>query len=97
MNLWQYTVISAIKEQVSCNLGGEAVILNLKNGSYYGLDVVGARIWGLIQEPKTLSEVCDAILREFDVERARCERDLWELVQNLSREGLVEVKDASVP
>jgi len=42
------------KDQVSCDLAGEAAILNLKNGVYYGLDPVGARIWNLIQEPRKL-------------------------------------------
>ena len=32
-------------DQVSCGLGDEAAIVNLRNGVYYGLDPVGARIW----------------------------------------------------
>ena len=42
----------ATKDQVSCDLAGEAAILNIKSGVYYGLDPVGARIWNLMQEPR---------------------------------------------
>jgi hypothetical protein len=45
------TTVVATKEQASTDLGGEAAILNLRNGVYYGLDPVGARIWNIIQEP----------------------------------------------
>ena len=42
------------KEQASADLGDEAAIPNLKDGVYYGLDPVGARIWKLIQTPRTV-------------------------------------------
>ncbi len=67
------------------------VILSLKSGVYYGLDPVGATVWDLIQEPKSLSEVRDAVLQEYDVEPERCEDDLRALLQELVEEGLVEV------
>jgi len=86
------TVVVA-KEQVSCDLGGEAAILNMKNGVYYGLDPIGARIWNLIQEPKSLNEIRELLLKEYDVEPDRCERDLLVLLQKLASEGLIEVKD----
>ena len=87
------SIIVAIKEQVSCDLAGEAVILSLKDGVYYGLDPVGARIWSLIQEPRTLVEVRDAITDEYDVEPERCESDLLKLVRQLADNGLIEVLD----
>lgn len=88
-----HSTVMAAKEQVSCDLAGESVILDLKSGVYYGLDPVGARIWALIQEPRTVDEVRDAILREYEVEPDRCERDLLALLEKLETEGLIEVKD----
>lgn len=85
--------IVAAKDQLSCELDGEAVILNLQNSVYYGLDPVGARIWRLIQTPRTVNEVRDILLQEYDVEADRCERDLLELLQKLAAEGLIEVND----
>jgi len=41
----------------TCDLAGEAAILGLKNGIYYGLDPVGARIWNLIQTPALANSV----------------------------------------
>jgi hypothetical protein len=88
----QSTVV-ATQEQVSCDLAGEAAILNLKSGIYFGLDPVGARIWELIQEPKTVAQVRDALLEEFDVEPERCEKDVLALLQQMSAHDLIELRN----
>jgi len=87
------SVVVAAKDQVSCDLAGEAAILNIKNGVYYGLDPVGARIWNLVQEPRAVAEIQNAITNEYDVEPERCARDLLGLLEKLLAEGLIEVKD----
>jgi len=88
------STVVATMDQVSSDLQGEVAILDLKAGVYYGLDEVGARIWNLLREPKTVSEIRDELLQEYDVEADRCERDLLALLQRLADEGLVEVEDA---
>jgi Coenzyme PQQ synthesis protein D (PqqD) len=86
------SVVVAAKDQVSCDLAGEAAILNIKSGVYYGLDPVGARIWNLMQEPRAVVEIQNAITDEYDVEPERCARDLVSLLEKLLAEGLIELK-----
>src|SRR6202790_5908895 len=87
------SVVVAAKDEVSCDLAGEAAILNVKSGVYYGLDPVGARIWPLMQEPRAVAEIQNTITGEYDVEPERCARDLFGLLNKLLEEGLIEVKD----
>ncbi len=87
------SVVIATKNQASCELSGESVILHLKNGIYYGLDRVGTRIWSLIQAPKTVVSVRDALLDEYDVDPERCEEDLLAILQRLADQELVQVVD----
>jgi hypothetical protein len=84
--------VVASREQVSSDLGGEVAILDLKGGAYYGLDAVGARIWSLLQEPKTVEEIREVLVSEYEVDPDRCERDLLALLQSLVAEGLVELR-----
>jgi hypothetical protein len=81
----------AIEDQVSCDLEGEAVILSLRNGEYYGLDEVGARIWSLIQQPRTVASIRNTILAEFEVEKEQCEPDLLSFLEDLRQHRLVEI------
>ena len=90
------SVVVATSEQVSCPLGEESAILNLKNSVYYGLDPVGARVWKLLREPKSVGELRDALLDEYDVEAGRCEQDLLELLEKMRGEGLIELRDFPV-
>ena len=87
------SIVVAAKHQVSCDLAGEAAILNIKSGVYYGLDPVGARIWNLMQQPRSVSEIKETITREYDVEPQQCARDLFGLLGKLLEEGLIEVKN----
>jgi hypothetical protein len=75
-------------------LDEEAVLLNLKSGTYFGLNDVGARVWQLIAEQRTLSRVLDALVEEYDAEPHVLERDLLELSRQLCAKGLVEVNAA---
>ena len=95
VNLSVQSVVVAAKDQVSCDLGGEAAILSIRNGVYYGLDPVGAQIWSLLQKPQRVDEIREAVIREYAVEPERCERDLIALLEKLLSEGLIEVKDSA--
>jgi hypothetical protein len=89
------SVVVAASEQISCPLGEESAILNLKNSVYYGLDPVGAHVWKLLREPRTVSMLRDALLEQYDVEAGRCEQDLLELLEKMRSEGLIEVLTAT--
>jgi hypothetical protein len=84
-------MISAAREQVSCDVRDEVAILSLKDGIYYGLNPVGARVWSLIQKPRALRDIEEAILAEFDVEPSRWADDLRRLLRDLADHGLVEI------
>ena len=58
-------------------------------GTYFGLDPVGARIWELMGEGKTLSEVCGQMLEEYEVSREELEGDTLRLAQELADQGLI--------
>ncbi len=80
------------ERQVSCELNDEVVILDLNNGIYYELDEVGARVWNMIQEPSTLSEIVNSIVDDYEVSWDECERDVQELIDEIAEKGLVEIK-----
>lgn len=93
MTIENDTVVVVSRSQVACDLADETAILNTERGIYYGLNPVGARIWKLIQTPRPVREVLEAVLDEYDVEPDRCERDVLALLEHLVDEGLIEVKN----
>jgi hypothetical protein len=83
----------AAREQLSCEVGDEVVILNLADNTYYGLPEVGAFVWQLLSEPRTLDELRDAVVAEFEVAPEVCETDVVHLLEDLRARELVRPAD----
>ena len=92
--LFVHSIVVKSPEQVSRAIDEECVILNLKNSAYYSLDPVGAHVWDLIREPRSVAELRDSLLVTYDVEAGRCERNLLELLDQMRAEGLAELCSA---
>jgi hypothetical protein len=73
------------------DLEDEAVLLDLKTGTYFGLDPMGTRMWHLLEENSSLQLVAQRITEQYDVTPDVCERDLREFVGRLREKGLIEV------
>ena len=87
------SIVVATEDQISSDLGGESVILNMKTGVYHGLNEVGARVWDLIEKPKAVKEIKQVLLEEYEVEPDVCTDGLFLLLNNLKTAGLIEVKN----
>ena len=87
-----FTKVKVSSQVMAREVGDETVILDLANGTYYGLDSVGARIWQLMAEGQTLTQVCEVIFVEYEVTREEIERDVLALVQTLLERQLVSAE-----
>jgi hypothetical protein len=74
---------------VASELDGEMVLLNLATEEYYSLNEVGTRLWDLTDGKRTVAEMIDTILQEYEAERAGVTEDVLALFQELTDEGLV--------
>ena len=75
------------------DLAGEAVLVHLDSGTYYGLDEVGTRIWQWIGECGSVGEILARMLEAYDVSDAQAREDLARLVDELSEHALVTVTE----
>jgi hypothetical protein len=70
-------------------LDGEAVILDLASGSYFGLNDVGTRVWQLIDQGSTIERVLDTVAEEYEADRETIVRDVLRLIDELRARGLL--------
>ncbi len=68
---------------------GEAVILSLDTKAFRGLNPVGSRMWELIDGRRSVDEIVEVIVREFDVTREQAAVDVQAFVRELLDKGLV--------
>jgi coenzyme PQQ synthesis protein D (PqqD) len=89
------SIVVATRDHFSCPLGDDTIILDVKAGLYFSLDNVGALVWQLLQEPRSVSDLRQAILETFEVDAEVCERDLLALLGELAAKNLIEIRDAA--
>lgn len=87
MNL--QTIVSVPRGVMARRVGDEVVVLDLERGEYFGLPAVGARIWELLSDEKSLGQVVEAIVIEYNVDRDTAELDLIRLAEDLVVRGLL--------
>jgi hypothetical protein len=69
---------------VVCELGDGLALLDSRTNRYFGLNAVGAIVWGALNERQTPKAIAVDIAREFGVDVALV------LVADLAKEQLVE-------
>lgn len=70
---------------------GETVMLNADRGIYYGLNAVASRIWELLENPKSLGQLCQEISAEFETDSQTCQTDVMKFVEDMIANGIAYV------
>ena len=76
-------------DAIASPVGDETVILQLKNGAYFGLDAVGTRIWELLKEGHDPAAICEQMAGEYDVAPEVLEADVRRLLGELEANEIV--------
>lgn len=80
------------EEPLTAELDGEVVMLDPDKGSYFSLNAVGSRVWELLAEPRSIHDLCDTLMGEFEVDEPACRQEVRALVDQLLEAELVEVR-----
>lgn len=92
----QTTIVASDSVSVT-EVKGELVLLDLDSGHYYGLNKVGAFVWNLVmQQPRTVGALHQAMMEKYDVPADVCLRDLKALLQKLLDTGVVRARDEAL-
>ena len=76
------------------DLDGEAVLLDLSSGTYFGLNEVGTRVWQLLAYGRDEGQIVAALAAEYDADAAVIAGDVARLLGDLrSRRLIVEGVD----
>jgi hypothetical protein len=82
-------IVAKTSTTASRLIAGEAVILSLDTKILRGLNAVGSRVWDLIDGQRTVDEIADTIVAEFDVPRPQAVADVEAFMRQLLDKGLV--------
>jgi len=88
------SIVARTPDVVGSRIEDRMALMSIRNGAYYGMDPVGSRVWDLLAQSVRVSDVCERLLGEFEVDRATCERQVLAFVQQLADAGLLDAGSA---
>lgn len=85
------TVIRRSEALLSNNLGDDVVMMDIEQGSYYGLEGVAARIWDFTEKPISVGSLCEKLSNEYDVSPEKCQEEVTAFLDSLLERKIVAV------
>lgn len=88
------TILSISGNASFQSLGEGAVVLLIDSGQLYTCNETTEAFLKLVDGARPFETIVDALLREFDIERATATGDFLEIAEQLRSQGIVEIKQA---
>jgi len=77
---------------VSSEIDGETVMMDTNFEKYFGMKVVGTRIWQLLEKETSLQTLCEQLTKEFDINLEQCMEDVMPFLQELFEQDMLQLK-----
>ena len=72
------------------SLEDNLVMMHIEKGKYFGLNPVGKRIWEIIEQPSSFTEITEILRAEFEVTPEQCESEVREFLEKMEKLDLVK-------
>ena len=78
------------REILSSKINEEAILMSIEMDSYFGLDLIGSRIWELLsKKAATSDELVGILMEEYDINEKTCRVDVQQFIDELSAKKLI--------
>jgi len=94
MEIKDTDILTRNMEILSSDMDGETVMMSVENSEYYSLSTVGTKIYDILSKDMSFSSLIDVLTKEYNVDRAVCEKDTKEFLIELVNKNIVKVKNA---
>jgi hypothetical protein len=90
-------IFTRSRSVVSRVVGGETLIVPVRGkvgdlASIYSFNGTGSLIWQLLDTPRTLADLIDAVEREYDVDPNQARKDVTTFLKDMLSVGLLDVR-----
>ncbi len=83
--------VRRVDDVLNTEIDDQTVMMDIEQGSYFGLNQTGTRIWALLAEPIVIGDLCARLTEEFEVPQKQCEQQVVAFLANLRDRGLVQI------
>ena len=76
---------------IASEVDGEVVMMSVDKGMYFGMDSIGGDIWKKLEEPKTISRICEELNQEYAAELNTIQKDVNLFMKDLLDQNIIEL------
>jgi hypothetical protein len=96
----QQQLFTRSRSVVSRTVAGETLVVPVRGkvgdlASIYSFNGTGSLIWQLLDAPRTLPDVVDAVEHEYEVTPQQAQNDVTQFLEDMLSVGLLDVQPAS--
>jgi hypothetical protein len=87
------SLVSRGEGWLSAWVGKEYVMMSADTGTCISLSETGGRIWELMEQPRTVADLCHLLMTEYQAEREEVHADLMAFLEQMQEEQAVSVQE----
>lgn len=77
---------------IAAGMANQTILLNPADWTYVHFNETAARIWETLDEPRSVGDVIETLMRDYAVDRATCEREVDAFVRDMSQRAFIVVE-----
>lgn len=85
------TTITRSNDFVFNEIDGEMVMMNIETGKYVSLNQTGKTIWHILEQNKTITQIIEEILAQYDVSQAQCTQEVSHFITQMVEQEVVKI------
>src|SRR5690625_1369069 len=92
-NISKEYFVSQVGGNIVSDMGGEKVMLSVRQGKYYNLGDIGGEIWEQIKKTIIVKDLIAVLVDKYDVDERDCEQQVISFLNHLREEKLIQLED----
>ena len=93
MPLSLQSTVSRSPDIASEEIDGDRIMMDLNDGSFFGLNPVGAAIWDLLEKPTPIHAIIAHIQDIFDIPAQQCQSDILNFIAAMADKKTVSIEE----
>jgi hypothetical protein len=86
--------LSTSSDVLAAHLSGEAVLLNLRDKSYYRLNETAAAVWSGFEKGESREQILESLLQQYDIGAEQAQSDVDRVIDDMkARKLLIDSED----
>ena len=86
------SVVTRCDDIVAGVVDADLIMMSIENGKYYQLNPSAGRVWSLLEQPRTVTEICQMLSKDFKVTPEACQKDVLHFLDELVSRNVVTIR-----